>query len=103
MADLGSQLFSMFLADEKKAILPDVQAFFADMGQNGVSIAGIPQLGKALTAVEADGISGIQQFAKDAGTLLDTYITTALTSATTTTTAAPAAATTAAAAPAAAS
>jgi hypothetical protein len=76
---LSTQLVSLFLADEETAVLPDVQALFTYVAANGVSLAGLPQLVKALTALEADAIAGGQAFVKQAAMLISTYITTALT------------------------
>ena len=75
---LVDQLFSMFLVDEKAAVLPDVLSLLNDVSQNGVTIAGLPLVVKALTAVEADGIMGGTTFIKQAAGVLSGYITMAL-------------------------
>lgn len=76
---LAAQLWALFLANEKTAVLPDVIALFNSIGQNGVSLMGLPLLVKAFTAVEADAIVGGQNFLKQAAGVLSTYLTTAIT------------------------
>lgn len=76
---LQSQLLALFLKDEKTVLLPDVQALFTYVGQNGITLAGIVYLRKALVAVEADAVGGLQQFAKDASSLIMTYVNAATT------------------------
>ena len=74
ISTLLSQLWQLFLADEQTAVLPDVAALFTYIAQNGISMAGFPQLLKALTAVEADGLAGGQQFLKDAAPVVLAWI-----------------------------
>lgn len=71
VTNLFQQLWQVFLADEKAAVLPDVLALFQNIAQNGITLApGGALLMKALTAVEADALAGGQQFAKDAAGIL---------------------------------
>lgn len=71
VTNVFQQLWQLFLADEKAAVLPDVLALFENIAQNGITIApGGALLLKALSAVEADALVGGQQFAKDGFALL---------------------------------
>jgi len=80
--NLVAQLGALFLSDVKKAVLPDVQALLTNVATNGVTLApGLPLLAKALTAVEADGLAGVQQFLKDSASLVLNWMNTATTAA----------------------
>ena len=75
MSSLSQTIFNLFIADEKKAVLPDVTSYLTSLSTDGLSITNLPQASKALMAVEADGVSGFNQFVKDSATLLLAHIT----------------------------
>jgi hypothetical protein len=69
-----NQLIALFVKDEKTATMPDLINLVTYVSQNGITLAGLPQLGKFLTAVEADAIAGGQQFSKDAAALILAWV-----------------------------
>lgn len=71
---LLSDIGKLLLQDEKKAVLPDVVAFLTFTSTNGIALGGVTQFAKALVAVEADGVTGINQFVKDAAAAIVAYI-----------------------------
>ncbi len=75
VANLFQQLATMFLTDEKTAVLPDVITLLENIAANGITLApGAGLLAKALVAVEADALAGGQVFAKQAAALLVSWV-----------------------------